>query len=42
MRRMWRGWECAALVLVGMPVWAEDDRVVEEPPVAWIPHAVCA
>ena len=32
MRRMWRGWECAALVLVGMPVWAEDDRVVEEPP----------
>lgn len=24
---------CAAVVLAGVPAWAEDDRVVEEPPV---------
>lgn len=32
MRRAWSAWECAALVLVGVPAWAEDDRVIEEPP----------
>ena len=32
MRRAWPVWECAALVLFGVPAWAEDDRVVEEPP----------
>lgn len=32
MRRVRRLWECAALVLVGSPAWAEDDRVIEEPP----------